>query len=706
MKIIVQPQKGGSYKVLFHDGRNTRGAGFVELTDTPRGPRPTKYRVRWGAKKEYKHTPSKEFIAQLRESDVRMAKPDSRFEAFLADFQVRIGTVNACRMCLLDDQVTVLTPENEVTFGKGEKICIDCGRRELRREVSHLGRLGREGIAHLEQLLVQFRNLDRVLATLSPEKITMESAMFDRLDAHPVLKTSAVNELPLPREFIEAAGVTHLMPAQQLAVEAGLLFGKDMLVVAATASGKTFIGEMAGIKNYLEGRGRTLFLVPLVALANQKYERFTQRYGKFAKTALLTGVSRLNLPETRKVGERDPRSPIVVGTYEGVDNMIRSGQKMAKIATVVIDEVQMLEDADRGHRLDGLIARLKYLCPQAQFLYLSATIGSPKTLAKKLNCSLVQYADRPVGLERYLLFVERKQKIPTIKQMTTDEYKRTSSKGYRGQTIIFTNARARCHTIADALGMRAAAYHAGLTSQERRDVETRFLGGKLMAVVTTAALGAGVDFPASQVIFDALAMGREWLSVQEFNQMGGRAGRPDFHDLGRVVILAEPGGSYSRELPGTEEEIAIKLLKGEMEEVAPEHDFEKSSEEYVANAVACDGEEADLDRINNLMVGSMEPVLPELVAHRLVEKRGTKLVMSPLAKVMAEHFIGMERLLEIVRLTRELKDPVEIIGELESGEIQREKKPERRKPPQLRQHPGPHRNPENEKHHRKRHPHR
>ncbi len=562
MKIIVQPQKGGNFKLLFQDGPHVRATGFVDLMETPRGPRPTKYRVRWGPKKDYRHTPSKELITQLRESDVRMVKPDARFEEFLAAFQVRIGTINACRTCLLDDRVTVLSPENSVVFGKGENICLDCGKRELRREVSHFGHLGREGVVHLEKLLDQFRNLDRVLATLSPEKVTMASAMFDKLEAHPVLKTSAVDELPLPRQFIEAAGVTYLMPAQQLAVEAGLLFGKDLLVVAATASGKTFIGEMAGIKNYLEGRGRTLFLVPLVALANQKYERFTQRYSKFAKTALLTGVSRLNLPETRKVGERDPRSPIIVGTYEGVDNMIRCGQKMSKIGTVIIDEVQMLEDKDRGHRVDGMVARLKYLAPQAQFLYLSATIGSPKTLAKKLNCSLVQYSDRPVALERYLLFVERKQKIPTIKQMTTEEYKRTSSKGFRGQTIIFTNARARCHTIADALGIRAAAYHAGLSSQERRDVETRFLEGKLMAVVTTAALGAGVDFPASQVIFDALAMGRDWLSVQEFNQMGGRAGRPDFHDLGRVMILAEPGGSYSRENPGTEEEIAIKLPQG------------------------------------------------------------------------------------------------------------------------------------------------
>ena len=69
------------------------------------------------------------------------------------------------------------------------------------------------------------------------------------------MTTASIEELPLPRQFIEASGVLQL-PAQQLAVEAGLLHGKDLLVVAATASGKTFIGEMAGIKNYLEGRGQ------------------------------------------------------------------------------------------------------------------------------------------------------------------------------------------------------------------------------------------------------------------------------------------------------------------------------------------------------------------------------------------------------------------------------------------------------------------
>jgi len=422
------------------------------------------------------------------------------------------------------------------------------------------------------------------------------------------------------------------------------------------------------MKNFLEGRGRMLFLVPLVALANQKYQRFRDRYGHLVRVTLQVGVSRLNLPETRPAGDRDVSAPLVVGTYEGIDHALRTGRSLKDIGTVVIDEVQMLEDPERGHRLDGLIARLKHVAPEAQFIYLSATIGVPGLLAEKLRANLVRYADRPVALERHLLFVERSKKIGFIKQMVAEEYKIRSSKGYRGQTIIFTNARARCHVIADALGRKAAPYHAGLTSQERRDVERRFANGELAAVVTTAALAAGVDFPASQVIFDALAMGIEWLTVQEFHQMMGRAGRPDFHDLGRVVILAEPGGSYSRTSRKTEDEVAVGLLRGEMEEVAPEYDMEQSSEEFVANAVVCGGDEQQIIRMNRAMVGTLEPALPTLLDYGLVRRRGGRIELADMARVMAEHFIGAERLMEIKDLVRRMDDAAEIVAELECAE--------------------------------------
>jgi helicase len=674
MRVIVFPQKE-NYKFLFLDNQHVRGAGFADISETPKGPRPDHYRLRWGGRKQFRNTPTRDLIASLRKAEVFLTRHDEPFEAFLADFQISWAYADLCRICLLDERITPLTKDSSVRYRGMESICEECAKRELRRELAHMGRIGRQAMSHMETLIGKYRDVDKVLASIQPEQIRMSQTLFDRLEAHPIQHTARLEELPLPRSFIDASGVSTLMPAQQMAVEGGLLYGKDLLIVSATASGKTFIGEMAGIKNFLEGRGQMLFLVPLVALAVQKYQRFDERYRDLAGVGILIGKSRIRLPENRPIGDRNIGAPLVVATYEGIDHLIRSGRKLRNIGTVVIDEIQMLEDQDRGHRLDGLIARLKYIAPKAQFLYLSATIGLPKTLAKKLNASLVRYDDRPVALERYLMFLEHKQKIPTIKKLSEEEFRHISSKGFHGQTIVFSHSRARCHVVAEALGPKYAAYHAGLTSQERREIESRFLNGKLKGVVTTAALGAGVDFPASQVIFDSLAMGISWLSVQEFNQMAGRAGRPDFHDLGKVIILAEPGASYARNDPRTEEEVAMRLLKGEMEEVAPEHDLEQSSEEFVANAVVCEGNEGELERIGSLMVGSLEPVLPVLLEQGLIRKANGVIELTDLARVMAEHFIGVERLTDILSLVRKTDDPLELLTELECGSTRVEKEP-------------------------------
>lgn len=679
MVTVVQPFKKG-YKVYFCDDSKNgkmKHVGTVELEATSKGVRPSEFFVRRPETSHAQKTPTKELITVLRTNGiVQLTETLPEFRDFLDSMQIPWESVTLCRTCMFDDRLTPLTELTRIRCGQ-EFVCLDCAKRELRRELAHIKRLGKRTQTHIEELLEEYRDLDMVLAILQPDSIDTKKTMFDRLEAHEPTPTERIENLPLPREFTEVCGVETLMPAQQRSVESGLLFGKDLLVVAATASGKTFIGEMAGLKNYLEKRGRMLFLVPLVALANQKYDRFSRKYEKIASTSVMTGISRVNLPETRPVGNRGSGGGIVVGTYEGVDNLLRKGVGMQNIGTVVIDEVQMLEDPERGHRLDGLISRLKYVAPKAQFLYLSATIGSPHLLAKKLGATLVSYADRPVALERHLIFTERDAKAPYIKKLIFEEYNKTSSKGFHGQTIVFTNARARCHTVADAMGALAAPYHAGLTSQERRAVEKQFEDGKLACVVTTAALAAGVDFPTSQVIFDALAMGINWLTVQEFHQMMGRAGRPDFHDLGRVIILAEPGVSYSRDTKLTEEEVAIRLLRGGMEEVAPVYEVEETSEEFAANAIVCRGREADIVKVGATMVGCGEDPLPELLKNRLVKKSGGMLELSPLGRVMAEQFIGMEKLLEIDRLVRVMDDPLEMIAEIECSGEERDKEKRR-----------------------------
>ncbi|MDO5845761.1 MAG: DEAD/DEAH box helicase, partial [Methanocorpusculum sp.] len=151
------------------------------------------------------------------------------------------------------------------------------------------------------------------------------------------------------------------------------------------------------------------------------------------------------------------------------------------------------------------------------------------------------------------------------------------------------------------------------------------------------------------------------------------AGRPDYHDIGRVVILAEPGASYSRDTKLTEEEVAIQLLKGQMEEVAPVYGIEETSEEFAANTIAARGVERDVATIANAMVGEGDDPLSEMQKHKLVRRTGGMLELSPLGRVMAEHFIGMERLLEIDRLVRLMDDPLEIIAELAALDEEQDK---------------------------------
>jgi helicase len=377
--------------------------------------------------------------------------------------------------------------------------------------------------------------------------------------------------------------VSKLLPVQSIAVKSGLLDGKDLLVVSATATGKTLIGELAGVNNLTKGKGKLLFVVPLIALANQKYTEFSRRYRDLGLNASIrVGGSRIRTSEWTRV-QPDYSADILVGTYEGIDHVLRThnAELLGEIGTIVVDEVHMLIDEERGSRLDGLISRLKALAPKSQRIYLSATVGNPLALARVLGAELVEYEERPVPVERHLVFAHERDKLAVINKLVKNEMTRTSSKGYRGQSIIFTNSRARCHSISRALSAKSAPYHGGLTYRERQKIENNFAEGALDVVVTTAALAAGVDFPASQVIFESLAMGINWLSVQEFHQMLGRAGRPVYHDIGKAVLLADP----ERRFRGseTEDQVAFNLLSGSAEPVSVEYDDDKQAEEALAN---------------------------------------------------------------------------------------------------------------------------
>lgn len=647
-------------------GAETLFEGYLRLQETPKGPRPKKFLVKKDGDEKYLQP--EDLIRLLRKADsiyIARGEPalEGQFVEFLEGFQLPFRKVLICQLCLSENRKFTPLDKRAVRY-KGDLICERCALEELRREADfrHLGRAAK---LHMARVLLKRRSLDDVFALLNLERLDSDLTKYDEIPAMKDEDPMAVETLDLPpkfKSFLKNRTET-LLPVQAKAVRGGLLKGKNLLVVSATATGKSLVGEMAGIKNLLEGKGKLLFLVPLVALANQKYDQLSLYRDLGARTSIKVGVSRIKLGKGRRMST-DLNSEIIVGTYEGVDQVLRTGKSLGRVGTVVIDEVHMLEEKERGHRLSGLIARLRFTFPGAQFIYLSATVGNPATLAKKLGSDLIDYAVRPVPIERHLIFAEFRDKRGLLRRLVREAASKTSSTGYRGQTIIFTNSRKNCNSLSMAIP-NSAAYHAGMQYDQRRKVEILFAEGKIDAVVTTAALAAGVDFPASQVIFDSLAMGIEWLSVHEFNQMLGRAGRPGYHDRGIVYLIPEPGKKYTGGKGESEDEVALRLLRGQMEDVLPEYEVEEQQEEVLANTVVARSKE-NLVRLHKLTIGldDLSSSLRALADAGLV--RGID--PTPIGRAAAAHFLTPEQVSVIRKGLAEEKEPLEVAVDLERFE--------------------------------------
>jgi len=665
-------EDGGQYRVVVERDGDRLFGGRLEVKETSAGPRPARLRVVDGDGEDLR-SPD-EFVElarrarRIRISEQTSPRGREELRTLLDGYQLEAKVVRTCRLCASAGRYAPITTESAIRTDNDERICPDCAREELDRQLAYEGRISASAQERLEALLLDVQDLERI-TNLLKGALDPELTKFDEIsptveDVDPV-PVDSLSLHPAIQSKLEQRFET-LLPVQSLAVEHGVTRGRDQLVVSATATGKTLVGEMAGLDRALEGRGKLLFLVPLVALANQKYHEFEERYGDVVDVTLRVGASRIN-----DTGDRfDPGADVIVGTYEGIDHALRTGRELGDVATVVIDEVHTLGEGRRGHRLDGLISRLKHYCRErrrkgndageTQWIYLSATVGNPETLARALRATLIEFEERPVPIERHVTFVDGREKIPLENRLVRRAFDSKSSKDYRGQTIIFTNSRRRCHEISRRLEYASAPYHAGLDNKRRKRVERQFAAQELAAVVTTAALAAGVDFPASQVIFDSLAMGIEWLTVQEFHQMVGRAGRPDYHDRGTVYLLVEPEGSYHGSQEMTEDEVAFTLLKGEMEPVTTRYDGTAAVEETLANITVAGAQAATL---NETMVGEVPTkyALGKLLEYGFIDG----LEPTPLGRAVTSYFLSPDDAFLLLDGIRKSETPYEIVARME-----------------------------------------
>jgi helicase len=382
--------------------------------------------------------------------------------------------------------------------------------------------------------------------------------------------------LPIPPYLAEAyrlQGITGLYPPQEACVQAGLFSGKNLLVSIPTASGKTLIAEMA-MHHHVARGGKCLYIVPLKALASEKYAEFS---GKRVKVGISTG-------DYDRREAYLARNDIIIATSEKVDSLTRNSTPwLSEITLLVVDEVHLLDSENRGATLEMVITKLRSRNPSMQLIGLSATIGNPKTLAGWLDAAPVTSTWRPVELREgvyyrgSIRFADGEREVAGVSRFD-DLNLCLDTVAEGGQCLVFVSSRRNAEafakraagalkrsspaltaaarelgqlaetemerSLAACVERGAAFHHAGLRREERKIVEAGFRSGEIKCIASTPTLAAGLNLPARRVIIrDYLRYktgeGMVPIPVREYHQMAGRAGRPRLDPYGEAVLIAK-----------------------------------------------------------------------------------------------------------------------------------------------------------------------
>ena len=407
-----------------------------------------------------------------------------------------------------------------------------------------------------------------------------------------------VDELPVDeriKRIIKERGIEELYPPQEEALKSGVLEGKNLVLAIPTASGKTLVSEIVMVNKLLREGGKAVYLVPLKALAEEKYREFREWEKLGIRVAATTG-------DYDSTDEWLGKYDIIVATAEKFDSLLRHSPGWVKdVKLVVADEVHLIGSYDRGATLEMI---LTHLLDRAQILALSATVGNAEELAEWLNAELVVSDWRPVELRKGVfhlgtLFWEdgRVDRYPeNWESLAVDAVKRGK------QALIFVNTRRSAEKEAVALSSKVARlltkperraleelisgiddnptteklkkalkggvafHHAGLGRAERTLIEDAFRDGLIKVITATPTLAVGVNTPAFRVIIRDTkrysSFGWIDIPVLEIQQMMGRAGRPKYDKIGEAIIVArteEPKKLIEKYIHGKPEKLFSML---------------------------------------------------------------------------------------------------------------------------------------------------
>uniref|UniRef100_A0A7S3G5F7 RNA helicase n=1 Tax=Palpitomonas bilix TaxID=652834 RepID=A0A7S3G5F7_9EUKA len=382
---------------------------------------------------------------------------------------------------------------------------------------------------------------------------------------------------------------THFNPVQTQAFHTLYRTDHNVLLGAPTGSGKTVAAELSMFRVFsVRPDTKVVYIAPLKALVRERVEDWGKKLapalGK--KLVQLTGDF---TPDIRALNAAD----IIIATPEKWDGISRSWRQRSyvrKVSLIILDEIHLL-GADRGPILEVLVSRMRFIAANSgypiRFVGLSTALANAHDIADWLGVTesgLFNFRPsvRPVPIEVHIQGFPGKHYCPRMASMNKPAYASIVTHSPSKPVLVFVSSRRQTrltamdlmqlceqdgagsrflrmsseelaplldsvrdtslqHTLAYGIGL----HHAGLIDSDKELVERLFVEGKIQILVSTSTLAWGVNFPAHLVVvkgteyYDGKTKRYVDYPITDVLQMMGRAGRPQFDNLGKAVILVQ-----------------------------------------------------------------------------------------------------------------------------------------------------------------------